>query len=55
MTVSRTGMSVRIMPIVTVCVNQFSMDIPTACYEFEGALFDPRGILQTVSNHINLS
>jgi len=38
-------MAVRIMPIVTVCVNQFSIDIPTACYEFEGALFDPRGML----------
>jgi len=36
-------MAVRVMPIVTICVNQFSVDIPTACFEFEGALFDPRG------------
>jgi len=47
--ISRTGMAVRIMPIVTVCVNQFSIDTPTACYEFEGALFDPRGILYYTS------
>jgi len=43
--ISRTGMAVRVMPIVTICVNQFSIDIPTACFEFEGALFDPRGML----------
>ena len=42
--ISRTGMAVRIMPIVTICVNQFNIDVPTACFEFEGALFDPRGI-----------
>ena len=47
--ISRTGMAVRTMPIVTVCVNQFSIDLPTACFEFEGALFDPRGTLKSSS------
>jgi len=46
-------MAVRIMPIVTICVNQFSIDIPTACFEFEGALFDPRGIY--AYRYINLA
>jgi len=43
-------MAVRLMPIVTLCVNQFSLDVPTACFEFEGALFDPRGAVTRTSD-----